>query len=622
MDHLKTIILNYIEKPSSNHYALLIDGKWGSGKTYYLKNILKEKIEEVTDFKVLYTSLNGVESTSEIAEQVFFESILPVESKNQKTEKKKFKQSLTKFLRTSATITGRWFKVTPEDFQRFGLEDFTDLKKTLFVFDDLERLSPKLNTVDVLGFINRRFIESNQFKVLIIGNEAEIETNQKDNYLKSKEKVIGRTLTYLPNISKIVNNYINSINTFEEYQRFLKSHQIFLLKLILSIKVNNLRTLFFFFDSLKEIFEGIEIDMPDELGQKLITSALIYSIEYKEGNFELFKIIISNNNRGAFLEGINYSDFEKKEEKEEGINVFKDKYFEYRNHILYLTSLYDFLDTGYLDKKKLKSDLKILLPEEVLPEVNALIKVSDFKLENLTDSEFKFYITIILDALEKNKYNLLTFTDAIKKINHLLARDLISFEDLSTTKAEYKDFLLNNLEQIKSNFIPFDEIKTKLNELDLSFLKNYPTLKTAILAQVEEHINDIDNTYIEAEFEKYVKIKDAISISESPVNLHFLISGFIYLKPEKFSELISYFIDNNSLLLIPLKNAFIAAYLQKNREIKQTRNFSKDNKNLIAIHQHIVNKLKDEKFDNRSLTRIRSQELLEVIEEAIKIAKE
>ena len=38
-------ILRYIDDKSYN-YAVLIDGDWGSGKTYFAKHALTEKIEE------------------------------------------------------------------------------------------------------------------------------------------------------------------------------------------------------------------------------------------------------------------------------------------------------------------------------------------------------------------------------------------------------------------------------------------------------------------------------------------------------------------------------------------------------------------------------------------------
>ena len=47
-------------KISNTDYALLIDGKWGSGKTYYVKNILIPLIEKDKKYKPIYISLNGL----------------------------------------------------------------------------------------------------------------------------------------------------------------------------------------------------------------------------------------------------------------------------------------------------------------------------------------------------------------------------------------------------------------------------------------------------------------------------------------------------------------------------------------------------------------------------------
>ncbi len=54
------------------NYAVLIDGEWGSGKTYFVKNILKEKIE-AENRRVKYISLYGCKSIEDIRENLIWE---------------------------------------------------------------------------------------------------------------------------------------------------------------------------------------------------------------------------------------------------------------------------------------------------------------------------------------------------------------------------------------------------------------------------------------------------------------------------------------------------------------------------------------------------------------------
>ena len=68
-EYLKDIIYNY---------AILIDGDWGSGKSYFIKQNLIPEIEKdyfgdkVLDKKeFIYISLYGVKSTEDISNQIY-----------------------------------------------------------------------------------------------------------------------------------------------------------------------------------------------------------------------------------------------------------------------------------------------------------------------------------------------------------------------------------------------------------------------------------------------------------------------------------------------------------------------------------------------------------------------
>ena len=93
-DHIEEIILRYVREESSNPYALMITGYWGCGKTFYAKEVLSKAIKEKTSKKVLYVSLNGVSSTTDVSEQLFFESF---EGKAEGDKNAELKTSLIKF---------------------------------------------------------------------------------------------------------------------------------------------------------------------------------------------------------------------------------------------------------------------------------------------------------------------------------------------------------------------------------------------------------------------------------------------------------------------------------------------------------------------------------------------
>lgn len=79
----KEIIENledYIKLPNTD-YAIMIDGEWGIGKSFFITKDLHEKINEInsnnasneTEYKKIYISLFGISSIQEIQNEIFFE---------------------------------------------------------------------------------------------------------------------------------------------------------------------------------------------------------------------------------------------------------------------------------------------------------------------------------------------------------------------------------------------------------------------------------------------------------------------------------------------------------------------------------------------------------------------
>lgn len=81
MKNLIETINNYIHE--ENQYALQIDGEWGTGKTYFIKNTIIKKLCENADYHPLYFSVYGYNNLLEL-KQDLFNKILSEISKNQK----------------------------------------------------------------------------------------------------------------------------------------------------------------------------------------------------------------------------------------------------------------------------------------------------------------------------------------------------------------------------------------------------------------------------------------------------------------------------------------------------------------------------------------------------------
>ena len=133
-------ILDEYVNNSKKQYAILIDGEWGCGKTYFIKNeyINKEDVNKV------YISLYGVKSKEEINKKIYYAII-----------DKKIK--INKKVKKIGEEAGKIAEITIENIFNVklgGIKNidisgivslFNDIKKYILIFDDLERCDIPIN---------------------------------------------------------------------------------------------------------------------------------------------------------------------------------------------------------------------------------------------------------------------------------------------------------------------------------------------------------------------------------------------------------------------------------------------------------------------------------------------
>src|SRR5699024_9306725 len=158
METIGRVIFEYLNKKNVKS-ALLINGQWGSGKTHYVKETIKPKIETKladNDPIVIYQTLYGVKSKEELKLNIYIEAIPDFNFTN------KFKNPALKFLITS--ILHIW-NINLTSWLG-NLSTSTILKQDknyIFIFDDLERVDEELGVESVLGWLNN-FVEHSGFK--------------------------------------------------------------------------------------------------------------------------------------------------------------------------------------------------------------------------------------------------------------------------------------------------------------------------------------------------------------------------------------------------------------------------------------------------------------------------
>lgn len=317
-------VTNYISD-SIYKYAVLIDGNWGSGKTWFIKNILMPKIDKYIKNnnlnskykKTIYLTLNGLESVNEISAKLFF-CIFP-ESKGNITKK------ISSIV--NALLKGGNVNINVTDIGNL-LSSFVNISEYIIFFDDLERC--KCDIAETLGYING-FVEHSDAKIILVANESEIEVSnsfaeplkyiaasqkniaigrqtddpfnidqlqeridkmfkEESNYKRIKEKLIGQTIKYRPDLNKVVSSLIekNIDKTTTLHSLLLQKKDSFI-KLMQNECNYNLRTFQFFLSVITKLDKLIckmnyeENSEYEEILKIVIKYCFHISLKYKKG---------------------------------------------------------------------------------------------------------------------------------------------------------------------------------------------------------------------------------------------------------------------------------------------------------------------------------------------------
>ena len=217
--------------------ALLLTGEWGSGKTYLIEKQLAEALKE-THFivRVSLLSADSVKALDEAVRKQWLSVCTPFLSKlKQKSDTVKkdagFLQMISTVLRTlnpvSGSIASAVVAVDPLEYIPLEpvVEDFHDKavkKRVVLVFDDLSR--SRLNLNSTMGKINE-YCENMGFTTIVVAEREFIHRVQEEDltvYKMIREKMIARTVRYLPDYREIIHSILTT-NPWpsEEYAEFL-----------------------------------------------------------------------------------------------------------------------------------------------------------------------------------------------------------------------------------------------------------------------------------------------------------------------------------------------------------------------------------------------------------------
>ena len=276
-------ILRFLEKYKDDpdpQYAVLLDGKWGCGKTFFIKSWLDTfQTENEDELAPMYVSLFGVQTVKQINDTINGLLFPFMNSKVYKIGKTITKMVASAALRFNVDYDGDKKSDGTVDFKLDPLMDLLNDKKEelkgrrILIFDDLERAN--IGVKELYGYINR-FVEHNRFKVIVVCNSTEI-TN-KETFNRFREKIIGRTFEIHSDIDAAINSFANEIPT----SYFVQQHISEVKEAFKLTGYSNLRVLRQCIRDFNQIFQGIHIDNGNpyqnkELFHFLIRFVVLYS---------------------------------------------------------------------------------------------------------------------------------------------------------------------------------------------------------------------------------------------------------------------------------------------------------------------------------------------------------
>ena len=402
MKEIEQVISRYLGEKETD-YAIMINGEWGCGKTYYVRHNLSNCINSIPyqikhgdtkKYSAVYVSLYGLSNIEELP-YLLAKSVLPF-----------LDGKLASSIRGFAGGFANYFGIEKENFKEFS-KLFEIRQDKVLIFDDLERINfEKVHIKEVLGAINQ-YVEVGRLKAIVISDESKIDAY--DDFKNFKEKTIRYTLKFHRPLSESFDDIVSEKEN-GDYLAFLKEQKELILKVFQLGRCKNLRTLISVIDTFRELFIKVkEEKYASDILKDLLISLLVYSIEYKNGekkeDLEKLKELTS------YLGWL--SNREDERNRIEYIDKLWDKYNDINYDYHYYPVINEYVVNGYLDENEIDSLVSELGTkygkQEETPEGELFKKICNWRL--IEDEDFLLTIKETIVAVEAAKYSIEELTE-------------------------------------------------------------------------------------------------------------------------------------------------------------------------------------------------------------------
>ncbi len=556
MDDLVESILDYVRADYTD-YAIMINGEWGSGKTYFWNHKIRNKIETMQlngkQYTTIYMSLYGISNLEEISKKIFIETTQLMDKNLKKYMQANGQTNIPEYAKTGLDMAN-FFGVT-QNGDKIDYSQFFSTDDKVLCFDDLERAN--VDVIDILGYINN-FVEHDHIKTIIICNEKELSTKLKssnlemktfiatylldkeedlsvktdkplvekiqdtieevfdkaNDYERIKEKLIGETFEYAPEFNYIINGLLMRYERYPELIRFLRENTNLIISTFNKSGTKNLRILKHALTDFKKIFDMVNKAHPNT-NNRVLQTMLIFTIaisfEIKAGKITKDKFINIQNNeeyKATLVSSRVFMDNRQFYIKEFDNNYYYNFKAEYR----FFKFIEIYVRTRIFDMRTFKEDMETIIntvDTDKLPGYKRLLTEEYWK---ITDDQFPGVIDEVLTEVKNGTIRLIDIVKLYAYFNYFIQKGLIDYDlktiksvflngmNISSLTSEYCDNVDEELDQIAVNDVAID-----MEDILKHFNNINATLKDKMYAKKAEEIFKCIPMKMEQFYDRFAK---------------------------------------------------------------------------------------------------------------------
>ena len=546
MEDLVESILDYIRADYTD-YAIMINGEWGSGKTYFWNNKIRNKIENMQlngkRYKTIYMSLYGISNLEEISKKIFIETTQLMDKNLKKFMNGKHQVTIPEYAKTGLDMANL-FGVT-NNGDKIDYADFFATDDKVLCFDDLERAN--VDVIDILGYINN-FVEHDHIKTIIICNEKELSTKLKssnlemktfiatylldkegdlskktdkpmveriqdtieyvfdkaNDYERIKEKLIGETFEYAPEFNYIINGILMRYEKNTELIRFLRENTSLIISTFNKSGTRNLRILKHALNDFKKIFEMVNKYYPNtnnRVMQTMLIFTIAVSFEIKAGKVTKDKFININNNeeyKATLVSSRVFMDNRQFYIKEFDNNYYYNFKAEYR----FFKFIEIYIRTRIFDMRTFKENMDVIIntvDTDKLPAYKRLLTEEYWK---IADDQFDGVVEEILEDVKEGRISPIEIVKIFSYFSYFSKRNLIHYDMKSI-----KSIFLNGINIASLNAKYCDNVEEELDTISVHEVGPDMDDVVKYFNEVNEKLKDKMYTEKAEELFKYIPMK-------------------------------------------------------------------------------------------------------------------